>query len=119
MRIAIAAVLSVAILAPGMAIAADPPEAAAGLEVVKAHMRTQRNVNIRKVKVSAEGNVCGTYGTGADRDTEFLWNKSTGKIWIAEMETEQNSLFGYGDPMVIRSTERADYQTWKACQKGK
>lgn len=117
MRLALAALLSMAVLAPGLALAADPPEAEAGLTQVRSHLRTAK-VTFRKVKVSAAGDVCGTVAAGADRDLEFHWIKATGMVWINEGETEEQSLFNYGDPLVKRSNERSDYQAWKACQKG-
>lgn len=119
MRLVTAALLSVALVAPGLAFAADvPPEAAPVLENVKTHMRVQRNINFRKIKVSAAGDVCGMVAVGSGRDMEFLVTKTNSQIWINEAESEPNSAFNYGDPNVRRSTERADFQTWKACQKG-
>lgn len=118
MRLALVAVLSLAVLTPGLALAGDtPPEAEAGLTAVRGHLRTAK-VTFRKIKVTAAGDICGTVAAGADSDLQFSWTKTTGVIWINEAETEENSLFNYGDPSVRRSTERADYQAWKACQKG-
>ena len=39
-------------------------------------------------------------------------------IWINEAAQEPQSEFGYGIPNLKRSTERADYKVWKACQTG-
>lgn len=119
MRLLAAVLLSAAIAAPGLAVAAEPPaEAAPVLEAVKTHMRVQRNINFRKIKVNAAGDVCGVVAVGSGRDMEFLVAKTSGEIWINEAESEPNSTFNYGDPGVRRSTERADFQAWKACNKG-
>lgn len=117
MRLVSAVVLSLAILAPGLALAADPPEAEAGLAAVKSHMRTAK-ASFRKIKVTPAGDICGTVSAGADDDIEFTWTKSSGLIWVNEGASEENSLFNYGDSYVKRSNEREDYKVWKACQKG-
>lgn len=117
MRFALAAALSLSLLAPGLALAADPPEAEAGLAAVKTHLRVGK-VTFRKIKVTPAGDLCGTVASGADRDMEFTWTKATGVVWINEGPQEEQSLFNYGDPLVKRSNEREDYKVWKACQKG-
>lgn len=119
MRLTLAAALAVAVVLPGVALAAEPPaEAAPALEAIKSRMRVQRNITFRKVKLNAAGDVCGTVAVGSGRDMEFLLAKSDSVLWINEAPTEPNSYFGYGLSNVRRSTERADYQAWKACQKG-
>ncbi|ATQ42607.1 hypothetical protein [Caulobacter mirabilis] len=119
MRTLLAAVLAAAVLAPGLAAAAaDSPETEAALEPVRAHMRAEKGVKFRKVKINAAGDVCGVYSQGGDRDIEFMLNKATGVIWVAEGPQEPRSAFNYGDPSVRRSDDRADYQAWKACSKG-
>ncbi len=118
MRILLAAVLTAAVLAPGLAAAADSPETETALEPVRAHMRADKGVKFRKVKINAAGDVCGVYSQGGDRDIEFMLNKATGVIWVAEGDQETRSAFNYGDPSVRRGTDRADYQAWKACSKG-
>lgn len=119
MRLALAAVLAAAAVLPGAALAAQPPaEAAPALDAIKSRMRVERNISFRKVKINAAGDVCGTVSVGSGRDMEFLLAKSSGELWINEAPTEPNSYFGYGLSNVRRSTERADYQIWKSCQKG-
>jgi len=109
MRVAAAAALAFAILAPVPVLAAaDSPEATAGVEAVKGHMRVQKNVNFRRLKATPSGDVCGAVSAGADRDIEFLWTKATGVVWVAEDDVTANSLFNYGAPSVRRSTERED-----------
>lgn len=116
-RLAIAA-LALSLTVPAFALAAEPPpEAATGLEIAKAALRTQK-VTFRKVKVGADGKVCGTVGAGADRDMEFMVDVEAQTLWVNEGPNEEASLFTY-DPKVKRSTERADYKLWKACQSGK
>jgi opacity protein-like surface antigen len=119
MRILLAAALAAAIAAP--ALAADPltPEAQAGVDAVTATIKSAKNARFRKVKTTAAGDVCGTVSpSSSSRDIEFLWTKSTDVIWINEAAQEPQSEFGYGIPNLKRSTERADYKVWKACQTG-
>ncbi|MBP7704120.1 MAG: hypothetical protein KA105_02400 [Caulobacter sp.] len=115
MRIALAAVLALAITAP--AFAADVPEGAQpAVDAVKMLIKGKTS-NIRKLKVTASGDVCGlARGTGDDK--EFYWTKATGVVWLNEDAAQQNSDFVYSAPGMERSTERAPYNAWKACQKG-
>jgi hypothetical protein len=119
MRIILAAALAGAIATP--AFAADPvaPEAQPAIDGVTAVMQNSKNARFRKLKVSAAGDVCGTVSaSAASRDLEFIWTKATGAIWLNESPQEAYSAFVYGAPHLKRSTERSDFQAWKACQKG-
>lgn len=119
MRILLAAALAAAIAAP--AFAADPvsPEAQAGVDAVTATIKSAKNARFRKLKTTAAGDVCGTVSpSSSSRDIEFLWTKASGEIWINEATQEPQSEFAYGVPNLKRSTERADYKVWKACQTG-
>jgi len=118
MRLVLATALSLALAAP--AFAADvAPEAQAGVAAVTALAKAPKNARVRKVKVNAAGDVCGTVSTSADaRDMEFVWTKASGEVWINEAPQEPNSAFVYGAAQLRRSAERDDYKIWKACQKG-
>lgn len=111
-------VIAAAVALPGLALAAESPEVEAALQQVRGHMRVEKGVNFRKLKLTPAGDLCGTVSRGGDRDTEFLFTKASGQIWVAEGEREEQSLFNYGDAAVKRSTERDDYKAWKACAKG-
>ncbi|MFN3857775.1 MAG: hypothetical protein ACK4RV_08470 [Caulobacter sp.] len=116
MRI-IAATLALSLLATGAAMAADPPEAEAGLAIAKQFAKTDK-VKFRKVKVGADGKVCGTASVGGDRDTEFMVDPEAQTMWLNEDPKEPYSDFGYGE-QILRSTDRPAFGLWKACQKGK
>ncbi len=120
MRILLAAALAAALVTP--ALAADPlsPEAQAGVDAVTATIKSAKNARFRKLKTTAAGDVCGTVSpsSSSPRDIEFLWSKASGEIWINEAADEPRSEFAYGVPNLKRSTERADYKVWKACQTG-
>jgi len=120
MRLALAALLSAAVLTPGVALAADAPpaEAQPGIQAVTEHLRNPRSTRFRKVKVTPAGDVCGLLSTGED-ESEFMWFKANGLIWVNEGEGQSESMFGQGDPLVKRSAERTDFNTWRACAKGK
>lgn len=119
MRLVLAAALALALAAP--AFAADPvPEGAQpAVTAVTALMQNSKNARFRKLKVTPAGDVCGTVSASASsRDLEFTWTKVGGVVWLNESPQEAYSAFVYGAPGLKRSTERADYQAWKACQKG-
>jgi len=113
----LAAGLAAAVTAPGFA-ADTPPEAQAGLDAVRGVLRVQKNVTFRKVKVDAAGDVCATVATGGGDDTEVMWTKSTGRIWIHEAADAQETILGMGGPNIVRSDTRADFLAWRTCQKG-
>jgi len=118
MRILLASAMAVAIATPAVA---NPvaPEAQPAVDAVSAVMQNAKNARFRKLKVNADGDVCGTVTpSAASRDREFMWTKSTGVIWINESPEEPRSEFQYGPPHLNRSTDRADYKTWKTCQAG-
>jgi hypothetical protein len=119
MRTLLVTALAAAIAGP--ALAADPltPEAQAGVNAVTATIKSAKNARFRKVKTTAAGDVCGTVSpSSSSRDIEFLWTKATGVVWINEAAQEPRSEFLYGVPNLNRSTERAEYKVWKACQTG-
>lgn len=113
---AVAASLAAA-AAPGFA-ADTPPEAQAGLDAVRGVLRAQKNVTFRKIKVNAAGDVCATVSSGGGDDTEVMWSKSTGRIWINEAADAQETILGMGGPNIVRSDARADVLAWRTCQKG-
>lgn len=119
MRFLLAAALAAAIATPAVA-AAPSPEAQAGVDAVTATIKSAKNARFRKLKTTAAGDVCGTVSpsSSSTRDIEFLWTKASGEIWINEAPDEPRSEFLYGIPNLKRSTERADYKVWKACQTG-
>ncbi|HRD45842.1 MAG TPA: hypothetical protein PLF78_05090, partial [Caulobacter sp.] len=112
---------AVLFLAATPALAADPvPEGAQpGIDAVTALMRSAKTARFRKLKVMAGGDVCGVViASAAASDLQFTWTRSNGVVWINEAPTEERSDFVYGAPNLKRSTDRPDYQAWKACQKG-
>jgi hypothetical protein len=114
-----AAVLALT-LSAGAAVAAEElsPEAQAGVDIAKQYARTGI-LKFRKVKVGADGNICGKVSAGADRDMEFMVNPADQSLWLNEGTNEPNSNFGWG-PQVLRSNgDRKQFQVWKACQAGK
>jgi hypothetical protein len=119
MRTVLAAAIALS-FAAAPALAQDvPPEAQVAVDAVKAVMQVTKNARFRKLKVAASGDVCGTIAASASmRDMEFIWTKASGAIWINEAPNEAYSAFVYGAPHLRRSTERSDFQAWKACQKG-
>lgn len=116
MRI-LAAALALSLVA-GAAVAADaPPEAEAGLAIARTYAKSDQ-VRFRKVKVGADGMVCGLTGMGSDREIQFMVSPDAQTLWLNESPEEPYSDYGYGEK-ILRSTERAPYSQWKACQKGK
>lgn len=91
----------------------EPAEAQAGVEAIRSVLRAPKNAKFRKVKVTAAGDVCATV-----EDTEVLWTKASGRIWIHEAETAQETILGMTGPNIVRSDERADFLAWRTCQKG-
>jgi opacity protein-like surface antigen len=118
MRILISAALAATLLA-GAAMAADavPPGAEAGLDIARAYARTDK-IKFRKVKVAADGVVCGMASVGGDRDTEFLVNPADQTLWLNEGAKDTDFSDFKVFEKVLRGTEREAYQRWKACQKG-
>lgn len=118
MRATIAFVLALAVTAPALA-AEVPPEAQPGVDAVKSLLKSAKSASFRKIKVNAAGDVCAMVTpSAASDDIAFTWTKATGQVWINESPENGYSEFVWGSPMLKRSTERADYQAWKACQKG-
>ena len=107
-------------LAAGAAMAADPlsPEAEAGVAIAKQYARTDK-LKFRKVKVGADGNVCGLASVGGDRDVEFMVNPTDQTLWLNEGAQEPRSDFGWGEKILRSDGDRKSYQLWKACQSGK
>lgn len=117
MRILVSAALALSMFA-GTALAAEAlsPEAEAGVAVAKQFAKS-KTVSFRKVKVGPDGMVCGLTSTGGGSDMQFMVDTAAETLWLNEDPGEPNSDFGYGDN-VLRSTDRAAYAKWKACQKG-
>ena len=103
-------------LVSGAAFAANPPEAENALAIAKSYARS-KSTTLRSVKIGADGTVCGKASTGGDQDVEFMVNETDQTLWLNESPEEPYSGFGYGEK-VLRSTDRAAYSRWKACQKG-
>ena len=121
MRLAIALTLALALTTPTLAAAAEaiPPEAQAGVDAVKAVLKSAKSAGFRKIKINAAGDVCAMVSPSAGSEAiAFTWTKLTGEVWINESPENGYSEFVWGNPSLKRSTERADYQAWKACQKG-
>lgn len=114
-----AAVLAIS-LSAGAALAAEElsPEAQAGIDIAKQYARTDK-VKFRKVKVGADGNVCGRASVGADREIEFMVNPNDQTLWLNEGAQEPRSDFAWGDKILRSDGDRKQFQTWKACQAGK
>jgi hypothetical protein len=114
-----AAVLSLTVPA-GAALAAEDlsPEAQAGVDIAKQYARTPK-VKFRKVKVGADGNVCGLVAVGADREMEWMVNPGEQTLWLNEGAQEPESVFGWGEKILRSNGDRKQFQTWKACQSGK
>lgn len=106
-------------LITGAAVAAETPtpEAEAGLTIARAYAKTDK-IKFRKVKVGADGKVCGMASVGGDRDIEFMVNPSDQTMWLGEGASEPYSDFLYANT-ITRDTERASHGLWKACQQGK
>jgi hypothetical protein len=113
----IAPVLALSLFAGAAMAAEPPPEAEAGLNIARQYAKTDK-IKFRKVKVGADGAVCGLASVGSDRDIQFLVNVDEQTLWLGEGSAEPNSDFQYGNK-ITRDTERASYGVWKACQKGK
>lgn len=119
MRAALAVCIALALAAPTLAAEAVPPGAEAAVAAVKGLAKSQKSVSVRKIKVSAAGDVCALVSPSAGADElEFTWTKASGEVWLNEAPDEAYSEFGWGDARLRRSTTRTDYQAWKACQKG-
>lgn len=121
MRLLAVAALTVSLAAAAVtpSVAADaPPEAQPGLDAIRGVLRVQKNVTFRKVKVNAAGDVCATVAAGGGDDTEVMWSKSNGRIWIHEAADAQETILGMGGPNIVRSDTRTDFLAWKTCQKG-
>ncbi|MDQ0462798.1 hypothetical protein QO010_000546 [Caulobacter ginsengisoli] len=109
--------VGLALTATAAIAAPPPPEAAEGLAVVKQHLKSPDKTMFSKVKVAANGDVCGNAHMGGGDDVAFMLTKATGALWVNEGPTEPYSFFTW-DSAVTRSSERSAYQAWKACQKG-
>ena len=119
MRAVLAFALALAAATPVWAAEAVPPEAQPAADAVKGMLKSSKSVSFRKIKITPAGDVCALVSPSAGSDErEFSWTKLTGQVWINEAPDEAYSEFVWGNPNLKRSTERADYQAWKACQKG-
>ena len=121
MRFVTAAAVLALTLSAGAALAAEEalsPEAQAGIDIAKQYARTDK-IKFRKVKVGADGNVCGKASVGADRDIEFMVNPTDQTLWLNEGTQEAQSDFGWGDKILRSNGDRKQFQVWKACQAGK
>jgi hypothetical protein len=117
--LALSLVLALAAASPALAGQPIPPEAQGGIDAVKAMLKSDKSASFRKIKVSPAGDVCAMVSPSAGSDDiAFTWTKVTGEVWINESPQNGYSEFVWGNPSLKRSTERADYQAWKACQKG-
>lgn len=119
MRFVLIPALALSLVA-GAAMAAEEltPEAEAGVAIAKQYAKTDK-VRFRKVKVGANGNVCGKASVGADRDIEFMVNPTDQTLWLNEGAQEPESDFGWGEKIMRGGGDRKAYQLWKACQSGK
>ena len=96
MRFVTVATVLALTLSAGAALAAEEtlsPEAQAGIDIAKQYARTDK-LKFRKVKVGADGNVCGKVSVGADRDIEFMVNPTDQTLWLNEGSQEAQSDFG-------------------------
>ncbi|MDB5469131.1 MAG: hypothetical protein JWR84_691 [Caulobacter sp.] len=121
MRFVTAAAVLALTLSAGAALAAEEvlsPEAQAGVDIAKQYAKTDK-VKYRKVKVGADGKVCGKVAVGADTDMEFIVDPSTQVLWLNEGAQEAESVFGWGEKIVRGGGDRKAFQLWKACQAGK
>lgn len=120
MRFVTAAAVLALTLSGGAALAAEElsPEAQAGVDIAKQYAKTDK-VKFRKVKVGADGNVCGKASVGGDRDIEFMVNPSDQTLWLNEGAQEPYSDFGWGEKILRSDGDRKAFQLWKACQSGK
>lgn len=119
MRLGLALAMSLVLGGAALAAEAIPPEAQPGVDAVKGLLKSAKSASVRKIKVNAAGDVCALISPSAGEDElEFSWNKLTGEVWVNEVADNPYSPFVWGNPALKRSTERADYQAWKACQKG-
>jgi hypothetical protein len=117
--LALSFVLALAAAAPALAAEAVPPEAQPAIDAVKGMLKSSKSAGFRKIKVTPAGDVCALVSPSAGSDDrEFTWTKVTGEVWVNESPDDANSAFVWGNPSLKRSTERPDYQAWKACQKG-
>jgi hypothetical protein len=115
MRVILGSFLALTMIS-GPALAATPPEAENALAIAKSYARSKA-IALRSVKVGADGIVCGKASNGGDQDIEFMVNETDQTLWLNESPQEPYSGFGYSDK-ILRSTDRAAYTRWKACQKG-
>lgn len=119
MRPGLAVAMSLVLGGAALAAEAVPPAAQPGVDAVKGLLKSARSASVRKIKVNAAGDVCALLSPSAgDDELEFTWTKATGEVWVNEAPDNGYSPFVWGNPALKRSTERADYQAWKACQKG-
>ncbi len=119
MRFVTAAAVLALTLSAGAAFAEEiSADAQAGLDIAKEYSKTTK-IKFRKVKVGADGNVCGLASVGSDRDVEFMVNPNDQTLWLNEGAQEPYSDFGYGDKILRSNGDRKQFQTWKACQSGK
>lgn len=121
MRFFTAAVILALTLSAGVAVAAEEalsPEAQAGVDIAKQYAKTDK-VKFRKVKVGADGKVCGKVSIGADADVEWMVDPTEQTLWLNEGEQEADSAFNWGNKIVRGSGDRKAFQLWKACQAGK
>lgn len=119
MRAAVALAFALSLAAPAIAAEAIPPETQPAVDAVKGLLKSAKSVSFRKIKVAATGDVCALVQPSAGSDElEFLWTRVGGQVWLHESSENPDSDFVWGNPSLRRSTEWADYQAWKACQKG-
>jgi hypothetical protein len=120
MRFVTAAAVLALTLSAGAAFAEDAlsPEAQAGVDIAKQYARTDK-IKFRKVKVGADGKVCGKVAVGADADIEFIVDPSDQTLWLNEGSQEAESVFAWGNKIVRGAGDRKAFQVWKACQAGK
>ncbi|WGM39293.1 hypothetical protein [Caulobacter sp. NIBR1757] len=121
MRFVTAAAVLALTLSAGVAVAADEalsPEAQAGVDIAKQYAKTDK-IKFRKVKVGADGKVCGKVAVGADADIEFIVDPSDQTLWLNEGAQEPESVFAWGNKIVRGGGDRKAFQVWKACQAGK
>jgi hypothetical protein len=116
MRIAL--VIALALATPALAAEAPPPGAQPGLDAVLGVLESPANARFRRIRVNAAGDVCALVSTSAGApDVEVLWTRASGKVWAQETPAQTRSDFAADSPALRRSTARADYRAWKACQR--
>lgn len=121
MRFVTAVAVLALTLTAGAALAAEEalsPEAQAGVDIAKQYAKTDK-VKFRKVKVGADGKVCGKVSVGADADIEWMVDPTEQTLWLYEGAQEMESAFGWGNKIIRGGGDRKTFQLWKACQAGK